>query len=367
MRGGAVQEDQQGQKTSRVMPWPATCDGPTASAWITVAVSSRGEGQSGAPPIAISPISPVKTMPPPRRSDSLRGIALMAMGMFLFAAVDATAKVLTDTVHPIQIAWFRQLGLFLGVVILIALRGVAVLSTAHPKLQIARGALAACSATVFIIGVSFVPLADAVAITFVAPFLVTVMGALILREPVGFRRWTAVIVGFIGTLIVIRPGLGVIHPAAGLLILAATAFALRQVLSRVLAGADRTQTTVAYTAIVSWVLLTLPLPFVWQTPAWGLEIALLLAIAVMAAFAETLVIMALDAAQAVVVAPVQYSLLIWGTLYGFVIFGQLPDGWTLVGAMIIVATGLYTLNRERLALRRPAKRQDGGASGSTGP
>jgi len=275
----------------------------------------------------------------------------MAMGMFLFSGVDTMGKFLTETVHPIQIVWFRQLGLFLGVVVLIAIRGRSVLISSNPKLQIGRGVLAACSATVFIVGVSYVPLADAVAITFVAPFMVTVMGALILREPVGLRRWTAVIIGFIGTLIVIRPGMGVIHPAAVLLIVAATAFALRQILSRILAGEDKTQTTVAYTAIVSWTLLTVPLPFIWQNPSSSLEIGLLLGMAVVAAFAEVLVIMALDAAQAVVVAPVQYSLLIWGTFYGFVVFGQLPDTWTWLGALIIIATGLYTLNRERLALK----------------
>ena len=279
----------------------------------------------------------------------------MALGMFLFSGVDTMGKFLTETIHPVQIVWFRQLGLLLGVVVLIGVQGRSVLVSSNPKLQIGRGVLAACSATLFIVGVSYVPLADAVAITFVAPFMVTVMGALILREPVGVRRWTAVLVGFIGTLIVIRPGMGVIHPAALLLIVAATAFALRQVLSRILAGEDKTQTTVAYTAIVSWTLLTIPLPFTWQNPSSGLEIALLIAMAVVAAFAEILVIMALDAAQAVVVAPVQYSLLIWGTFYGFVVFGQLPDAWTWIGALIIVATGLYTLNRERLALKANMK------------
>lgn len=301
--------------------------------------------------MAITPIIPKKRASSQRRTDSLRGIALMAMGMFLFSGVDTMGKFLTDTVHPIQIVWFRQLGLFLGVLVLIGVQGRSVLFSSNPKLQIGRGALAACSATLFIAGVGYVPLADAVAITFVAPFIVTIMGALILREPVGIRRWAAVLIGFLGTLIVIRPGMGVMHPAAFLLLIAASAFALRQVLSRILAGEDRTRTTVAYTAIVSWSLLTLPLPFVWQTPSSALELGLLLAMAVMAAIAETLVIMALDAAQAVVVAPVQYSLLIWGTFYGFVVFGQLPDAWTWLGAAIIVATGLYTLNRERFAMK----------------
>jgi S-adenosylmethionine uptake transporter len=283
----------------------------------------------------------------------MRGIAYMAGGMFLFSAVDMQAKFLSDSLHPIQIVWSRQLGLFLGVLTLIALRGVSVLHTKRPILQIGRGVLAAISATFFIIAIRYVPLADAVAVSFVAPFIVTLLGALILREPVGIRRWVAVSIGFAGTLIVMRPGMGVLHPAVGLVLIAASAFACRQVLSRALSGTDAVQTTVAYTAIVCSALLTIPLPFVWQAPQMGLEVVVLVSMALMAATAEVLVIMALEAAQAVVVAPVMYSLLIWGTFYGWIVFGELPDMWTLVGALIIVATGIYTLNRERLAAKRP--------------
>ena len=292
-------------------------------------------------------------MPPsgPRRSESGLGIAYMAGGMFLFSAVDTQAKFLTDTLHPIQIVWSRQLGLLIGVFILLALRGVAVLRTQYPGLQIARGALAASSATLFIVAVSFVPLADAVAVSFVAPFIVTVLGALVLREPVGVRRWTAVSIGFLGAMIVIRPGLGVIHPAVMLVLLAATLFALRQILSRVLSNSDRTATTVAYTALVGSLLLTVPLPFFWQWPTTNLEVALLVSIGVLAALAELLVIKALEVAQAVVVAPVHYTLLIWSTMYGYLVFAQLPDLWTWIGALIIVATGFYTLQRERVVAR----------------
>jgi S-adenosylmethionine uptake transporter len=275
----------------------------------------------------------------------------MAAGMFLFSAVDTHAKFLTATFDPIQIVWVRQSGLLIGVLILLALRGFTVLRTDRPGLQIARGAIAAGSATLFIIAVRFVPLADAVAVTFVAPFMVTVLGALVLREPVGLRRWTAVFIGFLGAMIVIRPGLGVVHPAMMLVLVAASLFALRQVLSRVLSSSDRTATTVAYTALTGSLLLTLPLPFVWRWPETTMEVGLLVSMAVLAAFAELLVIRALEVAQAVIVAPVHYSILIWGTMYGYLVFGQLPDLWTWVGAMIIVATGVYTLNRERLAIR----------------
>ena len=281
----------------------------------------------------------------------------MAAGMFLFSAVDTQAKFLTATLHPIQIVWSRQLGLLIGVLILLALRGVVILHTRHPGLQILRGGLAASSATLFIVAVSFVPLADAVAVSFVAPFIVTVLGALMLREPVGIRRWAAVTIGFLGTMIVIRPGLGVIHPAVVLVLLAATLFALRQILSRVLSSSDRTVTTLAYTALVGSLILTVPLPFVWQWPTSPVQVALLVGIAIMAALAELLVIKALEVAQAVVVAPVQYTLLIWGTMYGYLVFSQLPDLWTWIGGLIIVATGFYTLQRERVVARQRVERQ----------
>ena len=273
----------------------------------------------------------------------------MAAGMFIFSAVDTQAKLLTATLHPIQIVWSRQLGLLIGVLILLWLKGFVILKTTHLSLQIVRGMLAACSATLFILGVSFVPLADAVAVSFIAPFIVTVLGAIVLREKVGMRRWTAVTVGFMGTLIVVRPGMGVLHPAVFFVLIAASAFAMRQILSRLLSDTDKTITTVAYTALVGSLVLSIPLPFIWQWPTTTPQVALLVSIAIMAAFAEILVIKALEVAQAVVVAPVQYSLIIWGTAYGFLVFDQLPDSWTWVGTAVIIASGVYTLQRERKA------------------
>lgn len=283
----------------------------------------------------------------------------MALGMFAFSAVDTGAKFLTDSLHPSQIVWTRQLGLLAGALFLIARHGRAILETAHPRLQLLRGAVAAGSASLFIFAITYVPLADAVAISFVAPFMVTVMGAFILREPVGLRRWAAVILGFIGTLIVLRPGMGAIHPAGALVVVAASMFAIRQIISRALSDSDRTGTTIVYTALVGSAILTIPLPFVWKTPT-GDELLILAGMAALAAVGEILVIKALEVALAVVVAPVQYSLMIWGTFYGWLVFGQLPDGWTWLGATIIIATGLYTLHRENLAARQRRKRERDG-------
>lgn len=287
-------------------------------------------------------------------ANNLKGLLFMAFGMFLFSLVDTLAKFLTENLHPFQVAWSRQMGMMIAVIYLLSRYGGVVLRTKHLPLQISRGIAAAGSATLFITAIKYVPLADAVAVSFIAPFLVTILGALILREYVGPRRWAAIAIGFIGMLIVVRPGFGVFHPAILLVVFAATLFAIRQIISRKLSGTDKTATTVSYTALASVFMLSLPLPFVWKTPEWGFELGLLVSMAFIGAVAEYFVIRSLEVAHAVVLAPVHYSLLIWGTFYGWLVFDQLPDGWTWVGAAVIFATGIYTLHRERVAQRREA-------------
>lgn len=268
--------------------------------------------------------------------------------MFSFAAGDTIAKVLTTDFHPVQIIWFRQLGLFIGVCVFISVRGLSVLRTGRPALQMSRGALVIVSSVLFVYAIRHAPLADAIAASFVAPFFVTILGAWILGERVGIRRWSAVIVGFIGALVIIRPGMGVIHPAVLLVVLAAGFFAARQVIGRLLADTDKTLTTVAYTAITASIVVSIPLPFVWITPEFGIIWVYLFGLALSGAIGEILIIKSLEVAEAAVVAPFHYTILLWGTLYGYLIFHQLPDRWTLVGTVIIVAAGLYTLRRGRI-------------------
>lgn len=287
--------------------------------------------------------------------DNVRGVALIALAFFAFSVTDMIAKFSTGSFNPFEVVWFRQLGLLSGVLIALMLRGPSILKTPRPWTQVARGALAAVSVSSFVVAVKFIPLVDAVAISFVAPFVVTAVGGLLLGEKVGPRRWTAVVIGFIGAMIVLRPGLGTFHPAALLVLVAATAFGLRQVLSRRLAYFDKTITTVSYTAIVSTALFSLTLPFIWHAPETVSQYALLAAMACCAATGEILIIKALEIGEAAAVAPVQYSLIIWGTLWGWLVFDELPDIWTSVGAAIIVATGLYVFQRERIVAARERK------------
>lgn len=276
----------------------------------------------------------------------------MIAGFFLFSAVDTLGKFFTDGFHPLQIVWFRHMGLVLVAASLLAVRGPGVLRTGRLGLQALRGVLAGTSPVLFITAVAYVPLADAVAVAFVAPFVVTILGATLLKEPVGLPRWIAVVVGFIGAMIIIRPGLGAVHPAAFLVIGAASLFAVRQIISRFLSATDRTETTVVYTALGGGLVLTLPLPFFWRTPETMQEWTLLIAMGLIAALAETLVIKALEIGQSVVLAPMQYSMMIWGVIFGYFVFADFPDIYTFIGAAVIIASGLYTLQREQAAARR---------------
>ena len=289
------------------------------------------------------------TSQPLRQVNSRHGILLMLAGMFLFATADVLAKFLTQYFHPIQIFWFRQFALLMGVSVMLGLRGPSILRTDRPRLQITRGILVVCSSLLFIFAVRYVPLADAVAASFVAPFFLTILGAILLGEKVGIRRWSAVFIGFIGALIIVRPGTGAIHPAVLLVVAAAGCYATRQVLGRLLADTDKTITTVAYTALTASFIASVALPFFWQWPNDPLQWLALAAIGLFAGVGEVAVIRSLEVAETGAVAPIHYTLIIWGTLYGYLVFDQLPDHWTWMGTAIIVAAGFYTLQRARIS------------------
>lgn len=272
----------------------------------------------------------------------------MLCAMFLFAAGDSIAKLLTDSFHPVQIIWFRQSGLLVGALILLSIRGTSILRTTRPALQMTRGVLVVFSSLLFVFAVRYAPLADAIAASFVAPFFITILGAILLKEKVGIRRWTAVVVGFVGALIIIRPGMGVVHPAVMLVVVAAALFSTRQVIGRLLADTDKTITTIAYTALTASFIISLALPLVWQMPGSVTHWVLLALLGLTAAIAEVLVIRAMEVAEAAVIAPIHYTIIIWATVYGYVIFNQLPDYWTLLGTAVIVFAGFYTLKRSKL-------------------
>ena len=277
-----------------------------------------------------------------------RGILLMALGFALFAVADTIAKVLLEYYPTLQVVFLRQLGLFFGVnfIMLYNLKWFG--KTQNFSKQLLRGFTQAGSAVIFLVGLKTIPIADATSIAFVAPLFVIILSYFILKEPIGIRRWLAVVIGFSGTLIIIRPGFEIINLGHLFIIIAALLFALRQIISRLLAPTDDPLTTAFFTAYTSVFIFVLFQPWVWTPITDKNHIFLFLVYAVFAGTAEFLVIKSLQIAHAVVVSPLQYTLLIWVTIFGFIIWGILPDFWTFLGAGVIIATGLYSLHRERV-------------------
>lgn len=285
----------------------------------------------------------------PTSKDTARAVMFMLAGFFFYSTSDMLAKVLSETVNPLQIAWLRQLGLLSGVVVLLGWKGPRILRSRHPFLQFGRGLTVVVAATSFLFAIAYVPLADATAVSFIAPFIVIVLAGLLLGEAVGLKRWIGVALGFAGTMVIIRPGFNAFHPAIFLVILSGIAFAIRQIISRRVSGADPLITTVAYTALTAAFLLSLPLPFIWRSPADLSQFLMMIGIAVIAGCGELSIMRALDLGEAVVLSPLQYTLMIWSTIWGFLVFAQLPDMWTLIGTAIVIGSGIYSLYHETRA------------------
>lgn len=282
-----------------------------------------------------------------RGTHNTRAILLMLFAVFAFALIDVQAKFLSQHLPVMQIAWARHLGMLAVIALIFWPRhGRQVFRTRHPALQVLRGVFVVTATILFLIAIKFVPLADAVALTFIGPLLVTALSSVFMKEHAGLRRWLAVLAGFAATMIIIRPGAGVFHPAAFLALGAASMFAGYQLLGRVTSTADNAATTLTYTALVGAAVLTAVVPFVWQTPATLTHAAMLAGLGLWAAVAEFAIVKAFEVATGPTIAPFQYTMIIWATFYGFVFFGDLPDFWTLIGTAILVASGLYAFYRE---------------------
>jgi drug/metabolite transporter (DMT)-like permease len=213
-----------------------------------------------------------------------------------------------------------------------------------------RGVCVLGAALLFIAGLARLPLADANAIGFTSPLLVTVLSVPLLGEQVGLRRWSAVALGFAGVLIVIRPGSGAVGPVALLPLLSAACWALSIVITRRMALFDRPLTTLFYSTVVGLVLSSLPLPLVWQDASLG-DWGIMATMAVLSAVGQYLLIAGLSHGAASLIASFSYSQMVWSVLLGWLVFHTVPTVWTWCGATLIVASGIYTAHRERVRAR----------------
>ena len=293
--------------------------------------------------------------------DPLGGILLAVGATVLFGSSDTISKYLSGSLPIVEFIWIRYV-LFLAMAIILAARRPNVSLHPHnPGLQVIRGLCVIGSSVLFVYGVRQMTMAQATTISFLSPLLITVLSIPLLAETVGPRRWAAVGAGMAGMVVVVRPGLGGFQPAALFGVASAFCWALALIITRKISSSDAPQATVFWSAAIGTAVLTLMLPFEAIWPSLK-QLGLSLVLGVLASGGQWMVILAHRLAPASLLAPFFYGQLLWVTGLGFLVFGNLPDEWTLAGASIIITSGLYTAHRERVR-RKLARAAPGLSSG----
>ena len=279
----------------------------------------------------------------------LRGIGLNLLAGIIFCVADTIAKRLAGEVAIVQITWTRYI-VFVAMAFLLTTRlSGASFHVRAPMQQIARGLCLVCSSLLFVLGIRDVGLAEAATIGFIGPIIVTFLSIPLLGEHVDARRWIALAGGMLGVLIALRPGAGTFHPEGLYRVGSAFFWAIGVILTRRMTATERPETTMFWSAVSGLVVLTAIIPFHYVRPTTT-QLLLSVGQGVLSSMGQWLVILSLRLAPVSTLAPYSYMQLLWTSIAGFLVFSALPDGWTLVGASIIVASGLYTGWRDR---RRP--------------
>jgi drug/metabolite transporter (DMT)-like permease len=300
------------------------------------------------------------------RDEPMRGIPLLLAAIFLFSISDALAKQLGETLPPLEIACLRYCAFF-ALTLLPLARRPGLRRSRAPRWQLLRGLSVAGSAIAFTSALTQLPLAEATAINFASPAFVTVLSILFLAERVGWRRWTAIAVGMLGVLVIVRPGGEAFQPAALLPVLSSACWACAVIVTRRMGATDPPATTLIWTAGTGFAVLTLLLPAFGSQLPDARQVLHGLLIGIVSFAPQWLVVLAYRAAPASVLAPFSYVQLVFSGLLGLVVFGAWPDRWTLIGAAVIAASGLYSAHRERVRSREKAMQRALQAASLPGP
>ena len=280
-----------------------------------------------------------------RLSPNSRGVIWIVVGCVFFALNDMVVKMLGSSIHPVEIAFFRYLlGLILLSPIFIRI-GWAGLRTERMALHFWRAVIAGAGQAAVYYAVVHLILADATALSFSRPMFMTLLAVIFLGEVVGWRRWTATVVGFAGVLLMLRPGQGALDPAALVALCSAGLFAIGLIIVRKLAATDSPNQILFYYHAFGIVLFAGPTVWLWKTPV-GIEWVLVLLIGVLTCIAMFCFIWGFSIGEASLLGPIEYVRLVYAALIGFFVFAEIPDIWTWTGAAIIIASAVYIARRE---------------------
>lgn len=292
---------------------------------------------------------PQPALTPHEASERLRGIIYACIAPMFFTMLDASAKFAGAYVSAIEIAWARYaLSLVFAAIILQPWRHLSEYVTHRPFVQILRAAFLLGSTVLNFFALQYLQLAETISIVFAMPLIVTALAGPVLGEHVGPRRWAAVVVGFIGVLVVVNPQPSTFQPAALLSLASASCYAGYALTTRMLTHTESASGLLIYASLFATLVLTPALPFQASLPPTWLVVLALAVTGIAGAAGHWFLIRANRHAPATVLAPFNYTQLVWMVLAGYLLFGDVPGPNTIVGAAIIVASGLYILYREQV-------------------
>ncbi|MCR9155951.1 MAG: DMT family transporter [Rhodobacteraceae bacterium] len=274
-----------------------------------------------------------------------RAILLMIAAIFCFSIMDATVKALAPNVGVLPALWARYAGQMLLVFVLVLPRLKTVVRTKYPGLQFLRSLLLMSATACFFTGLSLIPLSDAAALMSTNPMLITLGAAMFLGEKLGIRRIAGIVAALIGALIIIRPGSDVFSAAALFPLSAAVCYSAYALLTRRVGADEDVWTSLFYTGFVGTVLLSILVPFQWQTPS-ATDIGLMVIVAVAGTTGQLALIQAFSKGEAAMLAPYSYTGLAFAAFWSVIFFSEIPDFWTIIGSLVIAAAGLYVWHRE---------------------
>lgn len=291
-------------------------------------------------------------------SAPLKGALYMTAAAFCFAVMNYLVRIGAEALDPIQIAFFRNLFALLVMLPWLIRAGPTAFATSRFPAHAGRAVLGLLAMFCWFYSVTLLPLAEAVALNFTLPLFATAGAALILGEVVRARRWTATLIGFLGVLVILRPGFTEISPAFALPIVAAVFMAASSLMVKSLSGTDSPKAIVFYMNLLLTPLSLIPALFVWRWPGWQ-ALGVMALLGLIAAIAHLFLTSSYSKADASAILPFDYTRLPFVAVIAYLAFGELPDLWTWVGAGIIAAATLYIARREaRIARRAEAERRD---------
>jgi drug/metabolite transporter (DMT)-like permease len=279
---------------------------------------------------------------------TLKGVGLMLAAMAILPFLDVCAKYLGEQGIPVlQIVWARLFfGALLTLPFAVSIAGASALTPSRPLINTVRAILLIAATAFFFWGLAYLPIADTLSIFFVQPLLVTALSPFLLGEHVGWRRWTAVAVGFAGVLIIIRPGFREINPGIPLALAAGASMALYLILTRRIAGSAHALLTTFQTNAIGAVLLSIIIAWWWVWPgAW--QAFLFVVVGLIAVVGHYLLVRAYDYGEASLLAPLAYTEMIMAVAAGWYFFGDFPDRWTFIGVGVLISCAIYISWRER--------------------